>query len=78
MSTHNRGANTGFRKGLRGFRGSRRGGRQFYPVDVSIIEMVSRGTHGQHHPCLPTVGAGLEGGSSLAQAMAISKVDGGA
>lgn len=72
-NAHNRGASTG----LRGFRGSSAGGCSFYPGVCSVIKMVSRGTHGQHHSCLLRVVAGLEGGSSLAQMSAISKVDGG-
>lgn len=66
MSTHNRGPAREFRKGLKEFRGTRGRGCQFYSGGGSIIEMVSGGTHGQHHLCLPGVGAGPEGGSSLA------------
>lgn len=50
MSSLDGGPTQEFRKGLKDFRGAIRG-CQFYSGAGSIIEMVSRGTHGQHHLC---------------------------
>lgn len=68
MSTHNRGARRGFRKGLRGFSGviAEEGVSLTQESGGALNEMVGGGTHGQHHLCLHRVGAWLEAGSSLA------------
>lgn len=66
MSTHS-GGPTEFLERVKGVWGfGHRVGCLLYPVVGSIIEMVSRRTHGQHHLCLSRVGGGLKGGSSLA------------